>query len=93
MTQKRNVVLYLDPELVEKSRTLGFNLSRTLENHLKQLITQRSNQQFSQNYQTIENKSEMVGLPELTALELNTYCSPHFFLRAVSGVMFLLRLG
>jgi hypothetical protein len=35
----------------------------------------------------------VVGLPELTALELNTYCSPHFFLRAVRGVMFLLRLG
>jgi hypothetical protein len=39
MTQKGNVVLYLDKELVEKSHALGFNLSKTFENHLKQLIT------------------------------------------------------
>jgi len=39
MTQKRNVVLYLDKDLVEKTRNLGFNLSKTVENHLKQLIT------------------------------------------------------
>jgi post-segregation antitoxin (ccd killing protein) len=38
MTQKRNVVLYLDRELVEKTRDLGFNLSKIVENHLKQLI-------------------------------------------------------
>jgi len=29
MSKKRNVVLYLDREIVEKSRELGFNLSRT----------------------------------------------------------------
>jgi len=40
MSEKRNVVLYLDKEIVEKSRELGFNLSRTFENHLKQLINQ-----------------------------------------------------
>ena len=38
MTHKRNVVLYLDSELVKKSRELGFNLSKTFENHLKQLV-------------------------------------------------------
>jgi post-segregation antitoxin (ccd killing protein) len=38
MTQKRNVVLYLDRDLVEKSRDFGFNLSRTFEKALKQLI-------------------------------------------------------
>ena len=38
MTQKRNVVLYLDTELVKKSRELGFNLSKTFENHLKRLV-------------------------------------------------------
>jgi post-segregation antitoxin (ccd killing protein) len=43
MTNKRNVVLYLDKELVEKMKELGFNLSKTFENHLKQLITQFSN--------------------------------------------------
>ena len=42
MTTKGNVVLYLDKELVEKSKELGFNLSKTFENHLKHLITQFS---------------------------------------------------
>jgi len=42
MNNKRNVVLYLDKELVEKTKELGFNLSKTFENHLKQLITQFS---------------------------------------------------
>jgi hypothetical protein len=40
MSNKRNVVLYLDKDLVEKTRELGFNLSKTVENHLKQLLTQ-----------------------------------------------------
>ena len=35
MNARRNVVLYLDQELVSKSRQLGFNLSKTFENHLK----------------------------------------------------------
>lgn len=42
MSNKRNVVLYLDRDLVEKTRSLGFNLSKTFENHLKRLITQFS---------------------------------------------------
>jgi len=42
MGTKGNVVLYLDKELVEKSKALGFNLSKTFENHLKHLITQFS---------------------------------------------------
>jgi hypothetical protein len=43
MNNKRNVVLYLDKDLAEKTRELGFNLPNTFENHLKQLITQFSN--------------------------------------------------
>jgi hypothetical protein len=43
MSKKRNVVLYLDAELVRKTRELGFNLSKTFENHLKQLINQFAN--------------------------------------------------
>jgi post-segregation antitoxin (ccd killing protein) len=42
MGTKGNVMLYLDKDLVEKSRELGFNLSKTFENHLKHLITQIS---------------------------------------------------
>jgi hypothetical protein len=42
MPTKGNVVLYLDKELVKKSKELGFNLSKTVENHLKQLISGNS---------------------------------------------------
>jgi hypothetical protein len=42
MSNKRNVVLYLDKELIEKSKSLGFNLSKTFENNLKHLINQFS---------------------------------------------------
>jgi hypothetical protein len=42
MGNKGNVVLYLDKDLVAKSKSLGFNLSKTFENHLKHLITQFS---------------------------------------------------
>ena len=35
-------MLYLDKELVEKSKELGFNLSKTFENHLKHLINGNS---------------------------------------------------
>jgi hypothetical protein len=42
MRNKGNVVLYLDKNLVAKSKSLGFNLSKTFENHLKHLMTQFS---------------------------------------------------
>ena len=63
MTTKGNVVLYLDKELVEKSKELGFNLSKTFENHLKQLITQISPCNCENKQRFLENKSQMVGLP------------------------------
>ena len=43
MPHRKNVVLYLDAELVKKTRELGFNLSKTFENHLKQLINSFQN--------------------------------------------------
>jgi post-segregation antitoxin (ccd killing protein) len=42
LRNKHNLVLYIDKEVVEKSKSLGFNLSKTFENHLKHLITQYS---------------------------------------------------
>ena len=63
MTTKRNVVLYLDKELVEKSKSLGFNLSKTFENHLKHLINQFSQFNSLNNSNLTENKIEVVGLP------------------------------
>jgi len=63
ITQKGNVVLYLDKELVEKSKDLGFNLSKTFENHLKQLMTQFSIGNSVNIFKLSENKLKMVGLP------------------------------
>ena len=63
MTTKGNVVLYLDRELVEKSKEMGFNLSKTFENHLKHLINGNSlvSMQNKANYS--EYKGNLVGLP------------------------------
>lgn len=38
MSNKRNVVLYVDDDLIQKTRELGFNLSKTFENHMNALI-------------------------------------------------------
>ena len=48
--RKRNVVLYVDGELIQKSRELGFNLSKIFENHLKMLITQFTNVYAENNF-------------------------------------------
>ena len=63
MGSKGNVVLYLDKELVAKSRELGFNLSKTFENHLKHLITQFSTCNSVDNANSPENEMENMGLP------------------------------
>ena len=39
LSNKSNLVLYLDKEIIRESKELGFNLSKTFENLLKQLIT------------------------------------------------------
>jgi hypothetical protein len=58
MGTKGNVVLYLDKELVAKSKSLGFNLSKTFENHLKHLITRFSQRNTANNfYSTSKNVS------------------------------------
>ena len=59
MGKKKNVVLYLDAEIVEKTRELGFNLSKTFENHLKQLINR-----FSDIYSVDNSENDViVGSP------------------------------
>ena len=55
MSNKHNLVLYLDKELIKKSKALGFNLSRTFENHLKHLITQFSTGNSVNNFSTTNN--------------------------------------
>jgi hypothetical protein len=63
MPNKHNLVLYLDRELVEKSKELGFNLSKTFENHLKQLITRYSCVSTQNNSNLTDNKMLMVRSP------------------------------
>ena len=72
MRNKHNIVLYLDKELVEKSKALGFNLSRTFENHLKHLITQLTTTQNTQNHHHAASNAEMVGR---TGFEPVTFCT------------------
>lgn len=78
MGNKGNVVLYLDKELVEKSKELGFNLSKTFENHLKYLVNGYSPVSMQNNANYSKYKSYLVGpeefesssiAPEATSLD------------------------
>jgi hypothetical protein len=60
MPNKHNLVLYLDKELVEKSKELGFNPSKTFENHLKHLITEFSTCNSMNHFESTE---KVMGLP------------------------------
>jgi hypothetical protein len=65
MPNKRNVVLYLDKELVEKTRALGFKLSKTFENHLKHLITQYSTCNPANKVESTRENGEWWAEPDL----------------------------
>ena len=65
MRQKRNVILNLDKELVDKTRDLGFNLSKTFENHLKHLVNGFSNIYTEKNGENSGSEREWWGCPDL----------------------------
>jgi hypothetical protein len=65
MGTKGNVVLYLDKELVEKSKEMGFNLSKTFENHLKQLITHFSTCNSANNFNSTSKNVSWCGRRDL----------------------------
>jgi integrase len=65
MSNKHNLVLYVDQELVEKSRELGFNLSKTFENHLKHLLMQFSHVNSSNNFENNGNVGDWWAGPDL----------------------------
>jgi integrase len=65
LSNKHNLVLYVDQELVEKSRELGFNLSKTFENHLKHLITQFSHVNSSNSIRNNGNIDNWWAGPDL----------------------------
>jgi hypothetical protein len=72
MPNKHNLVLYHDKELIEKSKALSFNLSKTFENHLKHLITQFTINQNTQNHYPAENGIEIVSR---TGFEPVAFCT------------------
>jgi hypothetical protein len=65
MSNKHNLVLYVDQELVEKTHNLGFNLSKTFENHLKHLITQFSSVNSLNNYYSTSKSNDWWAGPDL----------------------------
>ena len=65
MTQKGNVVLYLDKELVKKTHELGFNLSKMFENHLKDLINRFSTVNPMNNFNSTDKNSNWWAGPDL----------------------------
>lgn len=66
MSNKHNLVLYVNKDLVEKSRSLGFNLSKTFENHLKHLLMQFSTVNASNNIRNNGNVGDWWAGPDLT---------------------------
>jgi post-segregation antitoxin (ccd killing protein) len=65
MSNKRNVVLYLNKDLVEKTRELGFNLSKTFESHLKHLITHYSTCNSANNVDSTRENGKWWAEPDL----------------------------
>ena len=64
MSNKHNLVLYIDKELVEKSRSLGLDLSKTVENHLKHTIAQFSMFNSVDNYNSAFKNVEKWAEPD-----------------------------
>ena len=85
MSNKHNLVLYVDEELVRKSRELGFNLSKTLENHLKHLITQFSQCNQLNNPESIKDECFWWAGPDLNPDGFESRCllesAKNFFVR------------
>jgi hypothetical protein len=65
MSNEHNLVLYVDQELVEKTRELGFNLSKTFENHLKQLLMQFSTVSQRNNFNSTDKSLVWCGRRDL----------------------------
>jgi hypothetical protein len=65
LRNKHNLVLYIDKELVEKSKELGFNLSKTFENHLKHLMTQASTENSVNNLDSTYKNVSWCGRRDL----------------------------
>jgi hypothetical protein len=65
MSNKHNLILYVDQELVEKTRELGFNLSKTFEYHLQHLVTQFSSVNSMNNCDSASKSLDWWAEPDL----------------------------
>ena len=100
MTSKGNVVIYLDKDLVEKSKELSFNLSKTFENHLKHLITQLSPDNSLNNFNSALKNGKWWAEPDLNRRPLARKANvltrlddrPFFVCRLIRTVYFFLSL-
>ena len=79
-------MLYIDKDLVEKSKEFGFNLSKTFENHLKQLITQFPTCNSVNNLDSLSNYAGWCGRRDLNPgrqrgrlMSCRTRLRPHVF--------------
>ena len=59
------MLYYIWKELVEKSRDLGFNLSKTFENHLKDLINRFSTVNSMNNLNSTDKNIDWWAGPDL----------------------------
>ena len=62
---EHSVVLYLNKELASKMRELGFNFSKTFENHFKHLLTQFHAVSTRNNSESTNRSSLWWGCPDL----------------------------
>lgn len=76
--QTNNLVLYVDQELVEKSRELGFNLSKIFENHLKHLINRFSTVNSVNNFNLTHKNSKWWAGPDLNPNGVSARYVPEF---------------
>ena len=62
--KKKNVMVYLDPKVVEEARELGLNISKVCENALKEAIRRLKGEPYGKNpgSNPFNNKS-VVGSP------------------------------
>jgi hypothetical protein len=65
MSNKHNLVLYVDQESVEKARNFGFNPSKNFENHLKHPIMQFSHFNSMNNNDSTRKSCDWWAGPDL----------------------------
>jgi len=67
--KKKNVVIYLDPEIVKEARDLGLNISKISENALKEAIRRLKGENLQNSYNS-GNRADPPGFePGIYGLE------------------------